>query len=349
MKTAGLSLERVETVDVAKAAATWEKVIARVRSGAMPPAGRPRPDRAAQAAFVTNLESELDAASASHPEPGRPTLHRLNRSEYGNAIRDLLALDIDVTAFLPANDAAYGFDNNADALTLSPVLLERYMSAARKISRLAVGDARMRPVTESYQVSALLNQDDQMGEDLPFGSRGGLGVRHYFPVDGDYQLLELSPALEPLAPFRKHLVVVTGLDHKPAAQLPGEPAGGHGRIGGVWLTGVHAKPTEGADLEAGISLDQIAAPHVSAETELPSLEVGLGAAEFAGACDAGFSCAYTSTLCWRTPRTPLPMESSPRAVFERLFGDSDSTDPAVRRARRRQGKSLLDAVTDKRS
>jgi hypothetical protein len=157
----------------------------------------------------------------------------------------------------------------------------------------------------------------------------------------------LSPVLETLAPFRQQLVVVTGLDHKPAAQLPGEPAGGHGRIGGAWLTGVHAKPTEGADFEAGVSLDQIAAAHVSAETELRSLEVGLGATEFAGACDAGFSCAYTSTLCWRTARTPLPMESSPRAVFERLFGDGDSTDPAVRRARRQQEKSLLDAVTEK--
>ena len=157
----------------------------------------------------------------------------------------------------------------------------------------------------------------------------------------------LPPALEPLAAYRRHLVVVTGLDHAPAAQLPGEPAGGHGRIGGAWLTGVHAKPTEGADFQAGVSLDQIAAPHLSADTELASLEVGLGATEFAGACDAGFSCAYTSTLCWRTSRAPLPMESSPRAVFERLFGDGESTDPAVRASRRRQDKSLLDAVTEK--
>jgi len=141
------------------------------------------------------------------------------------------------------------------------------------------------------------------------------------------------------------MVVMTGLDHKPAAQLPGEPAGGHGRIGGAWLTGVHAKPTEGADFEAGISLDQIAADHLGRETELRSLEVGLGATEFAGACDAGFSCAYTSTLCWRSSRAPLPMESNPRAVFERLFGDGDSTDPAVRHARRTQDKSLLDAIT----
>lgn len=164
---------------------------------------------------------------------------------------------------------------------------------------------------------------------------------------GEGSSFELTPALEPFASVRDRLVVITGLDHAPAAQLPGEPAGGHGRIGGAWLTGVHAKPTEGADFEAGVSLDQIAASHLGVETELPSLEVGLGATEFAGACDAGFSCAYTSTLCWRTPKTPLPMESSPRSVFERLFGDDDSTDAAVRRARRRQDRSLLDAVTDK--
>jgi hypothetical protein len=164
---------------------------------------------------------------------------------------------------------------------------------------------------------------------------------------GDGTAFTLSPSLEPLEPFRNRLVVVSGLDHKPGAQLPGEPAGGHGRIGGAWLTGVHAKPTEGADFEAGVSLDQIASAHLGTETELRSLEVGLGATEFAGACDAGFSCAYTSTLCWRTPKTPLPMESNPRAVFERLFGDGDTTDPAVRRARRRQDKSILDAVTAK--
>jgi hypothetical protein len=158
---------------------------------------------------------------------------------------------------------------------------------------------------------------------------------------------ELSPSLQPLAPYRDRLLVVSGLDHKPGAQLPGEPAGGHGRIGGAWLTGVHAKPTEGADVQAGTSLDQIAAAQLGQATELPSLEIGLGSTEFAGACDAGFSCAYTSTLCWRTPTSPLPMESNPRAVFERLFGDGDSTDPAVRHARMQKDRSLLDAVTDK--
>lgn len=188
LRTAGLTLEGLDRAPASASVSTWEKVVAKLRAGDMPPAGRPRPDPAAQEAFVTGLEAELDAAAAARPNPGRPTLHRMNRSEYGHAINDLLALDVDVSALLPANDAAYGFDNNADALTLSPGLLERYMAAARKISRLAIGDPRMRPTTDSYSVSALLNQDDRMGDELPFGSRGGLAVRHHFPVDGEYQL-----------------------------------------------------------------------------------------------------------------------------------------------------------------
>jgi hypothetical protein len=161
------------------------------------------------------------------------------------------------------------------------------------------------------------------------------------------EAFELSPILTPLKPYRDQMLIITGLDHTPAAQLPGEPGGGHGRIGGAFLTGVHAKPTEGADFEAGTSIDQIAATELGRETQLTSLELGLGSTDFAGACDAGFSCAYTSTLCWRTPTTPLPMESNPRAVFERLFGDGDTTDPAVRRARMRKDRSLLDAVVER--
>ena len=152
---------------------------------------------------------------------------------------------------------------------------------------------------------------------------------------------------EPLEPFRDNLVVLSGLDHAPAAQMPGDPAGGHGRITGAFLTGVHAKPTEGADFEAGVSVDQIAAARLGRETQLASLEVGIGLPEFGGACDAGFSCAYISTLSWSTPTTPLPMESNPRALFERLFGDGTSTDPEARRERMRKDRSILDAVTRK--
>jgi hypothetical protein len=163
----------------------------------------------------------------------------------------------------------------------------------------------------------------------------------------DGAAFELSPILQPLAAFRDQLVVLTGLDNNPALALQGEPAGGHGRIGAAFLTGVHAKPTEGADFRAGISIDQIAARHLGQETQLASLELGLESTELAGACDVGFSCAYVNTLCWRSPTTPLPMENNPRAVFERLFGDTTSTDPAALRARMRKDKSILDSVTRK--
>lgn len=156
----------------------------------------------------------------------------------------------------------------------------------------------------------------------------------------------MSRILEPLAPFRDRLLVLTGLDNEPAVARLGEPAGGHGRIGAAFLTGIHAKPTEGADFEAGISMDQIAARQLGQHTQLASLELGLETSGLAGACDVGYSCAYVNTLCWRSPTTPLPMETNPRAVFERLFGDSDSTDGAERQARMARDRSLLDSVSE---
>jgi hypothetical protein len=156
----------------------------------------------------------------------------------------------------------------------------------------------------------------------------------------------LSPILEPIGKFRDRMLVLTNLDNEPAVARLGEPAGGHGRIGGAFLTGVHAKPTEGTDFEAGVSIDQIAARHLGQQTQLTSLELGLETAGIAGACDVGYSCAYVNTLCWRTATSPLPMENNPRAVFERLFGDSDSTEPAARQARMAQRRSILDSVTE---
>jgi hypothetical protein len=158
---------------------------------------------------------------------------------------------------------------------------------------------------------------------------------------------ELSPILQTLSPFRDRMVVLSGLDNAPALALQGEPAGGHGRIGAAYLTGVHAKPTEGADFRAGISIDQIAAAHLGQETQLASLELGLETTDLMGACDVGFSCAYVNTLSWRNPTSPLPMENNPRAVFERLFGDSTSTDARARLARIASDRSLVDSVLDK--
>ena len=192
LQTAGLMLDTMDLMElerVGSAADAWEKVVRKLRGGTMPPPGSPRPPQAAYAEVASWLEAALDRAAAARPNPGRvPALHRLNRSEYTSVIRDLLALDIDAPALLPTDESVYGFDNIADALTLSPALLERYMLAASKISRLAVGVPATRPGTETYRVPMPLVQEERMSEDLPFGSRGGTAIRHYFPADGEYIL-----------------------------------------------------------------------------------------------------------------------------------------------------------------
>ncbi len=184
--TAGLSLEMRDVHDIGDGAEIWEKVVGKLRSGAMPPLGRPRPDEATLDGFVTWLETELDGEAARHPNPGRTADHRLNRVEYGNAIRDLLALEIDPAALLPADESDHGFDNIAEVLSMSPTLLERYLFAARKISRLAIGDPTAGPAVETFNLSRGLRQDQRMSEDLPYGTRGGASIRHYFPLDGEY-------------------------------------------------------------------------------------------------------------------------------------------------------------------
>jgi hypothetical protein len=155
---------------------------------------------------------------------------------------------------------------------------------------------------------------------------------------------ELTPILEQIAPFRDQMLVLSGLDCKGANPQPGEGGGDHERGSGAFLTGSHPKKTGGADIQAGTSVDQIAAQELGKQTELASLEITLDFAEFVGGCDPGYSCAYTNTLCWRTPTTPIPMENNPRAVFERMFGSSDTTDPAERTARMRKERSILDAI-----
>ena len=156
---------------------------------------------------------------------------------------------------------------------------------------------------------------------------------------------EMTPILEPLAPYRDQMLVLSGLDCKNANSQPGEGGGDHERGSGAFLTGVHPKKTGGADIQAGTSVDQIAAAELGKQTELASLELTLDFAEFVGGCDPGYSCAYTNTISWRSPTTPIPMENNPRAVFERLFGASDTTDPAERLARIRKERSILDAVS----
>ena len=191
----GVVLDQVDLFGVAANAAMWEKVIRKLRAGAMPPAGMPRPDAAAHAALVSFLETTLDRAAAKRPNPGRPSPHRLNRAEYANAVRDLLALNVDPAALLPPDDSADGFDNNADVLSVSPVLLERYLSAAAMISALAVGDPKIIPGSETYRIRGDASQTGQ-NEALPPGTRGGLMATHTFPLDGEYvlkvKLLEIN-------------------------------------------------------------------------------------------------------------------------------------------------------------
>lgn len=188
VKAGGLVLDALDTAHPEGAAATWEKVIRKLRAETMPPAGRPRPSREAYRTVARALEQALDRAASLHPNPGRPeAFHRLNRAEYQNAIRDLLGLDVDVTGLIPAdNTYEHGFDNNADSLSLSPDLLSRYTTAARVLSRKAVGIAPRGPESETYKIHPNYMQDDRADEALPFGSRGGIAIRHYFPVSGEY-------------------------------------------------------------------------------------------------------------------------------------------------------------------
>ena len=181
----GVVLEGADLARVAESPALWERVVRKLRTGAMPPEGMPRPDSATHDALVDWLESSLDRAAAQHPNPGRPAVHRLNRAEYGNAIRDLLALEVDASALLPPDDSADGFDNNADILGVSPALLERYLAAAARISALAVGSPRITASSDTYRVRGDASQTDHQ-EGLPLGTRGGVAALHTFPLDGEY-------------------------------------------------------------------------------------------------------------------------------------------------------------------
>lgn len=154
---------------------------------------------------------------------------------------------------------------------------------------------------------------------------------------------EITPTMRPLAPFREDMLVLSNLSLRNADAL-GDGGGDHARAGAAWLTGMHPKKTEGAEIRAGISADQIAAKELGKQTQFASLELGIEEPSFAGGCDSGYSCAYTNTISWRSATTPNPVQISPRAVFERLFGDGESTDPAARRKRMQQDRSVLDYV-----
>jgi hypothetical protein len=236
LKTAGVSLEGLDPANVGDHAGVWERALRKVRSGQMPPPGLPHADAAATAAFAKSLEDSLDRAAAANPNPGRPAIHRLNRAEYSNAIRDLLAVDIKPGSLLPVDDSGYGFDNIGDVLSVSPILLERYITAARLISRLAVGDPGIKPIDEEYMArrdppgSKNRPRNERVSEDLPFDSRGGVSFRHYFPVDAEYTIRVKLNGLNQ-RPLEMRLPVKAGLrtvgaaflreSAKPEAEAPG--------------------------------------------------------------------------------------------------------------------------------
>src|SRR5687767_8336814 len=187
VRSGDLALDTLDVEHVGAAAATWERVVRKLRARAMPPMGAPRPDEGTYAAVIASLEASLDRAAAANPNPGSPLVRRLNRAEYQNAVNDLLALAIDASQLLPADDSAYGFDTVSDVLNVSPVLQERYLVAARRISALAIGDPEVAPGEITYRVRQDLSQNQHV-EGLPLGTIGGTVVRHTFPLDGEYVL-----------------------------------------------------------------------------------------------------------------------------------------------------------------
>ncbi|MDX2030798.1 MAG: DUF1592 domain-containing protein, partial [Blastocatellia bacterium] len=212
--TAGIVLEGLDFNRVGEKADVWEKVLRKVRTAQMPPAKAPKPEAAAAAAFADWLESSLDRAARLRPNPGRSAVHRMNRAEYSNAIRDLLAVDIKPGQWLPVDDSGYGFDNIGEVLTLSPALLEKYLSAARRVSRLAVGDRSIKPGEERY-LPRRGPRNEKVSEDLPFFSRGGLSFQHYFPLDGEYLIRIKTPSNgetgEPARYYEHRMQVKAGL------------------------------------------------------------------------------------------------------------------------------------------
>jgi len=258
IKTAGLMLDKANIADPSATADVWEKAIRKMRVGMMPPQNAPHPDAQTQTSLISYLTTALDRAGLQHPNPGRPLVHRLNRAEYANAIRDLLGLEIDPAGLLPPDDAAYGFDNIADALGISPVLLERYLTAAGKISSLAVGDPATGPAGETFRIRQDASQDIHI-EGLPIGTVGGILANTTLPLDGTY---DFSIKL-----FRTNLGVVRGLEYEHQLEYTVDGARVHlSTVGGEedFKANLKNMTKAGDDVEARahIRISLKAGPHV---------------------------------------------------------------------------------------
>jgi Protein of unknown function (DUF1592)/Protein of unknown function (DUF1588)/Protein of unknown function (DUF1587)/Protein of unknown function (DUF1585)/Protein of unknown function (DUF1595)/Planctomycete cytochrome C len=261
LHTAGLSLEQVNVDRPADNAAIWEKVLHKLRTREMPPPKIPRPDEATYNSLTNYLETTLDQAAEAKPNPGRPAVYRLNRFQYANAIRDLIDLEVDSASLLPADDAGYGFDNIGDVLTVSPTLLEKYLSAAAKISRLAIGDPSISLTSTEYAVPPATVQIERESHDLPIGSRGGLAVRHHFPLDAEYvikvRLQTAKDAATILGAEREHRLDIR-LDGT-RLKLFTIPALGRGAFG---------VPQAAVDNDLEVRIPVTAGPHLVAATFL---------------------------------------------------------------------------------
>ncbi len=238
LKTAGLTLQDINTHDLGGGAEKWEKVLRKLKVQSMPPSGMPRPDAATYEGFSQYLENGLDEYANANPHPGRAAMRRINRTEYANAIRDLLGVQIDEESLLPPDDSMFGFNNIGNVLTLSPVLTEQYISAARKVRRQTLGDANIQPGYEIYTLSNNTRQEERLGEDLPFGSRGGIAAQHYFPANGEY---EIQVRLQRNS--RDYIRGLQDAPHKVDIRLDGKrldliSIGGekHGRSSGIFST-----------------------------------------------------------------------------------------------------------------
>jgi hypothetical protein len=240
LKTAGLALDTLDLSKVPSRAESWEKVIRKLRAGAMPPPGLPRPDTDARQALVSWLEARLDEEAQRHPNPGRPVIHRMNRAEYANAIRDLLALEVDAGALLPPDDSAYGFDNVSDVLGVSPSLQERYLAAAAKISALAVGDPKISAGSTTYRIRQDLSQNQHV-EGLPLGTIGGTLAKYIFPLDAEY-IFEAKL-------YRTNLNIMRGLEYPHEVEFTVDGQRIHlAKFGGAEdLASLFDKPTETGD------------------------------------------------------------------------------------------------------
>jgi cytochrome c5 len=277
LKMADLLLDKADADRVSNSSDTWEKVIVQLRNRSMPPVNMPRPDNATYDAVALWLETELDRAATARPNPGRPAaLHRLNRTEYANAVRDLLGVEIDPSSLLPPDAQAHGFDTNADALGVEPALLDRYLAAAAKIARVAVGDPTIRPAVERYTAvkgntneQTWLWQTDRLDESFSLGSRGGVAARHYFPVDGEYVFK--------VRLLRTYAGVIRGLNAPVTIEVRVDGA----RLGRFTIGGGAAEPPDDADDVLQVRAQVTAGLHQALATIVKSEDIraeGLGPA-----------------------------------------------------------------------